>query len=110
MVGASVGANLALVGGSNEESIKTVVLLSPGLNYAGVETEPALSSFGDRPLLIVASQEYTYSADSSVVLEEAAIGESQLILYDGAGHGTNMFEAEPDLSVQIIDWLDAHLE
>jgi hypothetical protein len=43
-------------------------------------------------------------------LEEAATGESRLILYDGAGHGTNMFEAEPDLSQQIIDWLDAYLE
>ena len=109
-VGASIGANLALVGGANEESTRTVVLLSPGLNYAGVKTEPALSTYGDRPVLIVASQEDTYAADSSVHLEEAATGESRLILYDGAGHGTNMFEAEPDLSQQIIDWLDAYLD
>jgi pimeloyl-ACP methyl ester carboxylesterase len=110
MIGASIGANLALVGGSNEESIITVVLLSPGLNYAGVETEPAMRSFGDRPVLIVASQEDTYAADSSVALDEAAIGESRLILFEGAGHGSNMFAAEPDLSEQIIDWLDDYLE
>jgi pimeloyl-ACP methyl ester carboxylesterase len=110
MIGASIGANLALVGGSNEESIITVVMLSPGLNYAGVKTEPALISFGDRPVLIVASQEDTYAADSSVALDKAANGESRLILYDGAGHGTYMFEAEPDLSEKIIGWLDDYLE
>lgn len=110
MIGASIGANLALVGGSNEESLITVVLLSPGLNYAGVETEPAMISFGDRPVLIVASQEDAYAADSSIALDKAAIGESRLILYDGAGHGTYMFQAEPDLSEQIIGWLDDYLE
>ncbi len=109
-IGASIGANLALIAGSNEDAIQTVVLLSPGLSYAGVETEAAMGSFGERPVLIVASQEDAYAADSSSVLNEIAPSGSKLILYQSAGHGTQMFNAEQDLSQTILDWLDEHLQ
>jgi pimeloyl-ACP methyl ester carboxylesterase len=109
-VGASIGANLAWVATSNEPAVKTAVLLSPGLNYAGVETEEAMISYGDRPVLIVASQEDTYAANSSTALDEYALGESQLIMYQGAGHGTFMLQAEPDLAQKIADWLSRDLE
>lgn len=108
-IGASIGANLALIAGANEPDIKTVVLLSPGLSYAGVGTESAMASYGERLVFIVASQEDTYAASSSGELDELALGESQLIMYEGAGHGTFMFRAEPALSQLIIDWLDRYL-
>ncbi|UCF27615.1 MAG: alpha/beta fold hydrolase, partial [Chloroflexota bacterium] len=42
ILGASIGANMALISGENEPQIRTVVLLSPGLSYAGVETSDAM--------------------------------------------------------------------
>ena len=108
-VGASVGANLALIAGSNEPAVRTVVLLSPGLSYAGVKTEAAMQSYGERPVLIAASQEDTYAASSSIALEANALGESQLIMYEDSGHGTFIFQAEPELSQLIIEWLDRYL-
>ena len=108
-VGASIGANLALISGANEPAVHTVVLLSPGLSYAGVKTDAAMQSFGERPVLIAASQEDTYAANSSVALEADALGESQIIMYEDAGHGIFMFQAEPELSQVIIDWLDRFL-
>jgi alpha-beta hydrolase superfamily lysophospholipase len=105
-VGASIGANLALVASSNETAVRTAVLLSPGLSYAGVNTEPAIHSYSERPLLIIASQEDSYAANSSKALDENTIGNSQLIMYQGAGHGTLMLRAEPDLNQIIIDWLN----
>jgi dienelactone hydrolase len=108
-VGASIGANLALIAGANEPAVRTVVLLSPGLNYAGVKTEAAMQSFGERPVLIAASQEDTYAASSSIALDAKALGESQLIMYEDAGHGTFIFQAEPELSQLIIEWLDRYL-
>lgn len=109
-VGASIGANLALVASSNETSVRTAVLLSPGLSYAGVKTEPAILSYGERPLLIIASQEDSYAANSSKALDENAIGNSKLIMYQGAGHGTLMLRAEPDLNQIIIDWLNHNFD
>ena len=110
LVGASIGANMALVAGANEAGVRTVVLLSPGLDYAGVKTEAAMVTYGDRPVLIVASQEDTYAADSSRNLEEAAIGEVRLVMYQDAGHGTHMLAGDTGLGELIIDWLDTYLE
>lgn len=110
IVGASIGANMALVGGANEPDARTVVLLSPGLSYAGVGTKDAIEAYGDRPVLIVASQEDTYSADSSRKLEELAKGEVRLEMYQDAGHGTFMLVNEPSLGKQIIEWLEKDLQ
>lgn len=110
IIGASIGANLALIAGANEASVKTVVLLSPGLDYSGVETITAVHSFGPRPILFAASQDDPYAADSAISLENDAAGETGLIIYESAGHGLNMLMNEPGLSQQIIAWLDNNLK
>lgn len=110
IVGASIGANMALISGENEPQIRTVVLLSPGLSYAGVETSDAMVAYGERPVFIVASEEDTYSADSSRKLHELAVGDSRLEIYQGAGHGTNMLENEPGLGAEVIEYLKEFLE
>lgn len=107
---ASIGANLALVSGADNSNVRTVVLLSPGLNYAGVEIRDPVLTYGERPVLIEASQEDTYAADSSNKLEEKALGETRLVIYQGAGHGLHMFEHEPGLVDLIIHWLDDYLQ
>jgi len=110
LIGASIGANMALVSGTNEPDTRTVVLLSPGLSYAGVETKDAMIAYGDRPVFIVASQEDTYAADSSRKLHEVAVGEARLEMYQDAGHGTFMLENEPELGGEIIEWLREFLK
>ncbi len=109
VVGASIGANMALLAGAMQPAIDTVVLLSPGLEYREVTTDDAIIEYGDRPLMIVASSEDTYAARSSRELEKLAQGEVQFIMYDGAGHGTNMFASQPELADEIIEWLDQHV-
>ena len=108
VVGASIGANMALRLGAERPDVNTLVLLSPGLDYRGVTTEDQLAAYGERPLLLVASEDDPYSADSARVLAEAA-GGATVHIFDAAGHGTNMFAAAPELSMLIIDWLDEHV-
>ncbi len=110
VIGGSIGSNMALRTGANIETINTVVLLSPGLDYFGVTTEDALEQWGKRPLLIVASEEDSYAADSSRTLAAQAQGEAQLQMYSTAGHGTNMFNTEPDLVTLIGEWLSQHFK
>lgn len=105
VVGASIGSNMALRMATAESSIRGVVLLSPGLDYRGVTTEDALASYGDRPLLIVASQGDRYAADSARSLTDQAAGEVELVIFEGDDHGVGMFPAEPGLAPRIIDWL-----
>lgn len=105
VIGASIGANLALQTGANQPAIQTVILLSPGLDYRGLTTEDAMQNYSSRPILIVASEEDAYAADSSRALITLAQSESRLEMFDGAGHGTRMFSAKPELSDLMLTWL-----
>lgn len=110
VAGASIGANMSLVTGVEEPLVKTVIMLSPGLNYFDVTTDDRIVQYGDRPSLIVASEEDTLSADSSEELHQLAGGENELVMYQGAGHGTNMFAQEPELADLMIAWFDRHVK
>jgi pimeloyl-ACP methyl ester carboxylesterase len=110
VIGASIGSNMALITGANIPDVKTVILLSPGLDYRGVTTDDAIAAYGNRPVLIVASQEDSYAANSSETLADLAEGEAKLIMYNGAGHGTNMFGPQSDLAPALLDWLNSYLQ
>lgn len=104
LVGASIGANIALNYAAEDIEIKTVILLSPGLDYRGVKVDDNAKDYGNRPILIVASEDDEYSATASKTLIEQAVGKKELKMYTNAGHGTRMFP-NTDLDKVIIDWL-----
>lgn len=109
VVGASIGANLALQLASQEPTIRTVALLSPGLDYHGITTDDAVVTYGERPLLIAYSSEDSQSADAIPTLRDTSKGDLQLVSFENAGHGTAMFAAQPNLSTIILNWLKSNL-
>ncbi|MFN2223774.1 MAG: alpha/beta fold hydrolase [Candidatus Promineifilaceae bacterium] len=109
IIGASIGANMALATAVSEPDIKTVVLLSPGLDYFGVTTDDRIVEYSPRPALIVASEEDDQAARSSRALHELAGETSSLIMYDGAGHGTTMLQRRPELAGEILSWLSRYI-
>src|SRR6266849_2861657 len=70
---AAIGANGALLFAAEEPRVRCAVLLSPGLDYHGVTTEAAIAQM-KRPVLLVASEEDEYSAQSARRLERLAPG------------------------------------
>ena len=104
-VGASVGANLCINLAATEPKVQNLVLLSPGLKYKGVATPDAMDAYGQRPVLIVASEDDTYSFKSSQLLEARAQGQKHLELLESAGHGTKMLNREPRLEGVLTSWL-----
>lgn len=104
VIGGSIGANLALLYGAKAQP-KIVVALSPGLNYKGIKTEIALRNFRQK-LLIIASRDDSYSFESSERLFEiSGAAKKEFIKYEDAGHGTRMFNSEPELKQRISDFL-----
>ncbi len=101
IIGASIGANVAYKYAATDTDVKTVVLLSPGLEYRGVKLTEKLS----KPFLIVASKEDEYSAQTAQELSKNTY--AKLILYENAGHGTNMF-VKNELAPSILQWLKEH--
>jgi dienelactone hydrolase len=91
IVGASYGASNALIyGADNPAYVRSVALLSVGLNYNdSLPTEPAVRKYGDRPLLMVAARDDQESAAATEKLSALAKGpRHEVMLYDAGGHGT----------------------
>ena len=110
VIGASIGANMALRLAANVPQIDTAVLLSPGLDYRGVTTDDALANYGERPVFYAASADDQYAADSVGALFGQTPGPKQAEIFDGSAHGTQMLTAVPEISSLVGDWLDAHVE
>ena len=86
VVGASIGANTAFRYSSLEKV--PAVLLSPGLNYRGIDINDVTST---APTLVIAAEGDEYSARSARELDENNLfGEHQLLIVPGSEHGTGL--------------------
>ncbi|KKW22380.1 MAG: alpha beta hydrolase fold protein [Parcubacteria group bacterium GW2011_GWB1_52_7] len=106
IAGASIGANLAFFYAASHPEIKSLILLSPGLEYRGVSAEAVAGQFGGKAhFFFLASREDEYSAASANELFEKVNGEKQLELFDDAGHGTTILERKPEYLKILSNWL-----
>jgi alpha-beta hydrolase superfamily lysophospholipase len=104
IIGASVGANVALIYSATNEAIPVVVLLSPGINYAGFGTLDAIQWFHKRPIAIAASQGDTYAFQSSQLLfQQIQENRRANLMPAEKGHGVEMFGGKFDKV--LLRWL-----
>ncbi len=96
IVGASYGSSLALIYAAENLKVRSIVLLSPGLNYFGnMPTEPAVKKYGDRPMLMIAADDDKESSDSIKKLRSVVANDKyETKIYPKGGHGTSLFEAK----------------
>lgn len=108
IAGASIGANLALRYASKDgNSVKALALLSPGLDYRGIETADVIALYPNS-IIFITSQNDPDSESASRILYNWVIADSAIKVYEKAGHGTEMFN-ETDLKALLIDWFEQKL-
>ena len=107
VLGAGIGANLGLNACAQSAACAAAVLLSPGLDYAGITAAEGVALMGARPLLTVAADNDANNPADSVTLDGIAAGEHRLILVPIPSHGSDMLSAYPPLSEEIVGWLRA---
>lgn len=105
LVGASIGANVALAYAVEDSSIAAVVLISPGESYRGVELEPPLRAYGNRPLLVAAAEDDNYSLVSVRKIEQSVCGGIVTQVFSEGGHGTYLLESQPEFREMIINFV-----
>lgn len=108
LVGASIGANLALRFQSQHPEIKSSVLLSPGLDYRGIAAEKAVKNLNrDQSIFIAAGGENdAYSTETANKLYALARSQNKrLKIFKNAGHGTTILKEEPSFSDELVLWL-----
>jgi len=103
IVGASIGANIALRYAASDSSIRSVVLISPGFDYRGVTTMDVISYYNGR-LLMIATEEDSNAASTVRALSTSS-PQAEVKIYPTGGHGTDMFATNPDVKNLIADFL-----
>lgn len=108
LVGASIGANLALQYAAAHADVPGAVLLSPGLNYRDIATMPLIQSLTrDRHLFLAGSADDEISGPAVEKLTERSLAQTDVKQFTDAGHGTRMFETYPAFLEEIADWVAA---
>ena len=108
LVGASIGANLSLEYAASHSEVRSVVLLSPGLDYRGLKTESWMERLSAEPgVLLVASEDDDYSRNSVNTLAGKMLFDEKrgVRIFASGGHGTNILENHPEFIEEIIKWL-----
>ena len=110
LIGADIGANLALRYAMVNDEIAALVLFSPGINYRGVRTDDAMKKIGPVPLRIVVSQLENFSFESAKRLVEIRKDEGhadgqELIVCTGNLFGMELVKGVKELPGRLIPWL-----
>lgn len=105
LVGASIGANVAIQYAAQEHALKGIVLLSPGTDYHTVTLERYLPSLSQIKIYVAAGRE-DQQTTAAVGEIQAALGEKAYVIwYGGSDHGTQLLTAHPELEGLIVEWI-----
>jgi len=107
-IGASIGANLSLQYISEHQEFKTAILLSPGLNYRGIKTEPMAKNIkSGQKVFFVSAKDDGPNAEENKILYELTpnMTNKKIQIYETGGHGTDILKNQPELYNLIIEFL-----
>lgn len=105
LAGASLGANVALNVAAKMPEVAGVMLLSPGLSYATVETVKPIMDYAarNRPIFLAAAPGDGYAFDSTMQLSHLSSGKSRFVVGEGSAHGAALLKAS--MLDEILKWL-----
>ncbi|MGD2108967.1 MAG: alpha/beta fold hydrolase [Phycisphaerae bacterium] len=102
VVGASVGCSVALDYAARDPSVDVVVAMTPGVDYLGVDSKGPIQALGDRPVLLLATEEEREATDALAALNPAARSQ---IVGPGRVHGTRMLGVVKDIESTIVGFV-----
>ena len=107
-IGASIGANLSLQYISEHSEFKTAILLSPGLNYRGIKTEPMVKNLkAGQKVFFVSARDDGDNAEENQKLYDLTPANviKKIKIYDFGGHGTDILENHSELTDLISSFI-----
>jgi dienelactone hydrolase len=104
IMGASIGANIAVNYAASSDKVTSLVLFSPGLDYKGITAEAPMKIFRGSAFFLAGDID-TYSASSAQRLYDLAKGKKKIEVYKTSNHGTQLLS---DAVVQndVLSWLE----
>lgn len=110
LIGASIGGNLALWYQSLHPKIKKTILLSPGINYHGIEAIQIAKKISDKQQVFIASGDFDGVTPFTNTMMCQSITSLLPHIYhkklNSSAHGSNLLIDNMQLMQGIIDWLN----
>ena len=120
LMGASVGCSVAIDAARRMDGLGPVAVMTPGLNYLGVNTREQIKEWGTRDLLILTSEEESGNGpaplrdalrDAYAKRKASSPKAADHLTYwqiEQTGiHGTRMFGKVEGIEQRIVDWFAA---
>jgi len=105
IVGAGLGANLALAYAASGAPVQSLILLSPGLNIKGHRPSQTIEAAAALPMLIAAGSNDTHAVNAARYLNNQASGPKQIVTLPGRARGTTLLDEHPSFEDQVLNWL-----
>ncbi|WP_303672886.1 alpha/beta hydrolase [Vampirovibrio chlorellavorus] len=104
LIGEKLGANVATFAGKNSTEVKALVLLSPGIEFKGIDASRGLLEYGN-PTLILSNHDFKESHSQAQHMYNWITGPKTLQVYEKIGEGAEMLGNQPGVGLQIEAWL-----
>lgn len=106
IVGASLGASLALLAAVDLPQVRVLALLSPSLDYRGLRTDTGLvKRLGARSLWLAASDQDPLALRTLRDIAAEPSGAREQHVSSALAHGTVLLDKDGDLPRSLVDWL-----
>lgn len=109
VAGASLGANLAALAAADLQSVHSLALVSPSLDYRGVRIDSAMKQYDGRPAMLIASNHDPYAVRTVRELAKDPPGTRETRFSDITAHGTLLLLRDPEMARALVEWFQATL-
>jgi pyridoxine 5-phosphate synthase len=106
IVGASLGASLALLAAADLPQVRAIGLLSPSLDYRGLRTDTGLvKRLGARSIWLAASDQDPLALRTLRDMAAEPSGPREQHVSTAPAHGTVLLDKDSELGRMVVDWL-----
>jgi pimeloyl-ACP methyl ester carboxylesterase len=110
VVGAELGGNAGLLYAVDEPGVRFTAMISPGLEYSGLQIAKAIRDYGERPLFMATGKQDIYSMESVNLLSDVVPIVLDVAIFDTYRYGNSLVDTEPQLVPMLIDRLRKYLK
>jgi len=110
ILGADINANAAAIAAAKPGTkIKSLVLISPTMNFKGLAPSQSLMNYGNHPVMIIVSKNDTLHYKDAIILEKYVTGKVNFVSTQTGGTGDNIIRKNPYLNSSIADWISKNI-
>jgi dienelactone hydrolase len=106
VIGSELGANLAFKYAHGDSSIQAAILFSPGLEYKNISIKQDMSDNRRLPILLLASEGDSYSAESVAQLKLLSPAYTESNIYPGTARGSDLVVINDRVMPQLLAWIE----